>query len=168
MVSWGPFKCYVTQMGVGCQIFRKKRYEGVRFNVICVRPYEGVGGGSISRQKRYVTLVWPLSNTFSKRTGVRRLALILEKAIAKYQANEFVVCVVRSSMTFWSHLVGRGPISHRVLVNIQTKRMHEYMVGGEWYLFQNMGKMFTLPLGRWVFNKLRNSWFKCSWKPEKC
>ena len=33
----GPFKCYVTQMGVGGVRFSgKKRYEGVRFNVICV------------------------------------------------------------------------------------------------------------------------------------
>ena len=31
------FKCYVMQMGVGgCQVFRKKRYEGVSFNVISV------------------------------------------------------------------------------------------------------------------------------------
>ena len=37
MTSWplgkGPFKCYVTPMGVGGgKIFRKKRYEGVMFN----------------------------------------------------------------------------------------------------------------------------------------
>ena len=32
----------------------KKRYEGVRFNVISVT--RGVGGGPISRGKRYVTL----------------------------------------------------------------------------------------------------------------
>ena len=38
----GPFKCYVTLMGVG-QIFRKKRYEGVMFNVISVtRGWVGV------------------------------------------------------------------------------------------------------------------------------
>ncbi len=31
----GPFKCYVTQMGVGgVRIPRKKHYKGVRFNVI--------------------------------------------------------------------------------------------------------------------------------------
>ena len=32
----GPFKCYVTQRGVGggVKLSRKKRYEGVRFNVI--------------------------------------------------------------------------------------------------------------------------------------
>ena len=46
-------------MGVGGVRFSgKKRYEGVRFNVIWV--YEGVGGGPISRKKRYVTLEWPL------------------------------------------------------------------------------------------------------------
>ena len=30
----GPFKCYVTQWG--CQLSRKKRYEGERFNVISI------------------------------------------------------------------------------------------------------------------------------------
>ena len=41
----GPFKFYVTQMGVvgGVRFSRKKRYEGVRFNVICVtRGWVGV------------------------------------------------------------------------------------------------------------------------------
>ena len=43
----GPFKCYVTQMGVGgCQIFRKKALR--RCNVQCYYRYEGVGGGPIS------------------------------------------------------------------------------------------------------------------------
>ena len=33
----GPFKCYVTQMGVGGVKFSgNKRYEGVRFNVTSV------------------------------------------------------------------------------------------------------------------------------------
>ena len=33
----GPFKCYVTQMGVGGVRFSgKKRYEGAIFNVISV------------------------------------------------------------------------------------------------------------------------------------
>ena len=44
----GPFKCYVMRMGGGCQIFRKKRYEGVRFNVISVK--RGVEGGPISKK----------------------------------------------------------------------------------------------------------------------
>ena len=40
----GPFKCYVTQMGVGGVRFsRKKRYECVMFNVISVtRGWVGV------------------------------------------------------------------------------------------------------------------------------
>ena len=40
----GPFKCYVTQMGVGGVWFSgKKRYEGVMFNVISVtRGWVGV------------------------------------------------------------------------------------------------------------------------------
>ena len=55
----GPFKCYVTQMGVGgCQIFRKKRYECVRFNVISVT--RGWVGVQFPEKKRYVTLEWPL------------------------------------------------------------------------------------------------------------
>ena len=33
----GPFKCYVTQMGVvGVKFSGEKRYKGVRFNVISV------------------------------------------------------------------------------------------------------------------------------------
>ena len=37
-ITSGPFKCYVTQMGVGgCQIFQKKAYDGVMFNVISVK-----------------------------------------------------------------------------------------------------------------------------------
>ena len=42
----GPFKRYVMQCG-GCQLSRKKRYEGVRFNVIT----ESVSVGQISRRK---------------------------------------------------------------------------------------------------------------------
>ena len=58
--SMGPFKCYVTQMGVGrCLIFQKKALR--RCKVQCYLRYEGVGGGPISRKKRYVTLEWPLS-----------------------------------------------------------------------------------------------------------
>ena len=42
----GPFKCYVTQMGVGggvSDFLEKKRYEGVMFNVISVtRGWVGV------------------------------------------------------------------------------------------------------------------------------
>ena len=40
----GPFKCYVTQMGVGGVSFSgKKRYEDVMFNVINVtRGWVGV------------------------------------------------------------------------------------------------------------------------------
>ena len=42
----GPFKCYVTQMGVGggvSDFLEKKHYEGVMFNVISVtRGWVGV------------------------------------------------------------------------------------------------------------------------------
>ena len=56
----GPFKCYVTQMGVGGVKFSgKKRYEGVRFNVIgFTRGWVGV---QFPEKKRYVSLnQWPL------------------------------------------------------------------------------------------------------------
>ena len=54
-----PFKCYVTQMGVGeCHIFWKKHYEGVRYNVIGVTRGWGV---QFPVKKRYVTLEWPLN-----------------------------------------------------------------------------------------------------------
>ena len=59
----GPFKCNVTQMGGGggggCQIFRKKCYEGVtRFNVISIT--RGWVGVQFPGKKLYVTLEWPL------------------------------------------------------------------------------------------------------------
>ena len=55
----GSFKCYVTQMGVGgVRFYGKKRYEGVRFNVICVT--RGWVGVQFPHKKRYVTLEWPL------------------------------------------------------------------------------------------------------------
>ena len=55
----GPFKCYVTQWRVGgCRLSRKKRYEGVRFNVISVT--NGWVGVKFPGKKRYVTLEWPL------------------------------------------------------------------------------------------------------------
>ena len=46
----------------GCQIFWKKRYEGVRFNVIGVTRgwFRGL---QFPGEKRYVTLEWPLSVT---------------------------------------------------------------------------------------------------------
>ena len=56
--SKGPFKCYVTQMGVGGVKFSEKlRYEGVIFNFICVT--RGWVGVQFPGKKRYVTLEWP-------------------------------------------------------------------------------------------------------------
>ena len=47
-------------MGVaGVNISGEKRYEGV-IKVQCYQRYKGVGGGPISRKKRYVTLELPL------------------------------------------------------------------------------------------------------------
>ena len=44
---------------VGCVSFLgKKRYKGVRFNVISIT--RGWVGGQIPWKKRYVTLEWPL------------------------------------------------------------------------------------------------------------
>ena len=45
--------------GGWCQIFGKKGYEGVRFNVISVT--RGWVGVQFPEKKRYVTLGWPLS-----------------------------------------------------------------------------------------------------------
>ena len=54
----GPFKCYVTQMGD--VIFSgKKRYEGVRFNVITVT--RGWVGVKFPGKKHYITLELSLS-----------------------------------------------------------------------------------------------------------
>ena len=55
-IKLGPFKCYVMQMGE-CQIFRKKRYECARFNVISVT--RGWVGVQFPEKKRYLTLEWP-------------------------------------------------------------------------------------------------------------
>ena len=60
MQRWGPFKCYVTQMGVGGVKFSEKLcYEGVIFNVISVT--RGWAGVQFPGKKHYVTLEWPLT-----------------------------------------------------------------------------------------------------------
>ena len=50
----GPFKCYVTQWGGGGQLCRKKRYEGVRCNVISVT--KGWVEVKFPGKKHYLTL----------------------------------------------------------------------------------------------------------------
>ena len=53
----GPFKCYVTQMGVKFSGEPEKCYKGVRFNVISfTRGWVGV---QFLGKKHYVTLEWP-------------------------------------------------------------------------------------------------------------
>ena len=52
----GPFKCCVMQMGVGVKFSGKKRYEGVRLNVISVT--RGWVGVQFPGKKRYI-LEWP-------------------------------------------------------------------------------------------------------------
>ena len=47
--------------GGGVKFSRKKRYEGVRFNVISVT--RGWVGVQFPEKKRYVTLEWPLIET---------------------------------------------------------------------------------------------------------
>ena len=58
--SLGPFKCYVSYgdgpMGVSA-FPEKKRYEGVRFNVIGVM--RGWMGVQFPGKRHYVTLEWP-------------------------------------------------------------------------------------------------------------
>ena len=54
-VTSGPFKCYVTQMGVGVSHFlEKKLYEGVRFNVISITR----GGRGSNFQKKALHNTW--------------------------------------------------------------------------------------------------------------
>ena len=58
----GPFKCYLTQIGVGggvSDFLGKKRYEGVMFNVISVM--RGWVGVQFPEKLRYVTLEWPIT-----------------------------------------------------------------------------------------------------------
>ena len=58
ITTWGPFKCYVTPWEVGGVSFPgKKRYEGVRFNVICIT--RGWVGSNSLENSAYVTLEWP-------------------------------------------------------------------------------------------------------------
>ena len=65
----GPFKCYVTQWGGGGVSFPgKKRYEGVRFNVISVT--RGWVGVKFPGKKRYVTLEWPLCACMMRALGM--------------------------------------------------------------------------------------------------
>ena len=46
-------------LGAAIQVHRKKRYEGVRFNVITVT--RGGWGVQFPGKKCYVTLEWPLT-----------------------------------------------------------------------------------------------------------
>ena len=50
IINKGPFKCYVTQMGVGGVRFSGKKALR-RCKVQCYLRYEGVGVGPISRKK---------------------------------------------------------------------------------------------------------------------
>ena len=45
------------QWGGECRIYRKKRYEDVRLNIIIVT--RGWAGVNFPEKKRYVTLQWP-------------------------------------------------------------------------------------------------------------
>ena len=58
----GPFKCYVTQMGVGCVRFSGKKVLQ-RCKVQCYLRYDSRGGGwgsNFQKKKRHVTIEWPL------------------------------------------------------------------------------------------------------------
>ena len=65
----GPFKCYITQWG-RVSFPEKKRYEGVRFNVISVT--RGWVGVQFPEKKHYVTLEWPL--TAVARSGCKQIS----------------------------------------------------------------------------------------------
>ena len=66
-VYQGPFKCYVTPIGVGVSNFPgEKRYEGLWFNVISIT--RGWVGVQFSGKKRYETLEWPLTHCMIDRS----------------------------------------------------------------------------------------------------
>ena len=78
VTTMGPFKCYVTQMGVGGVRFsRKKRYEGVMFNVNSVtRGWVGVQfpekwGVRFSRKKRYEGVIFNVNSVTRGWVGVQ-------------------------------------------------------------------------------------------------
>ena len=72
----GPFKCYVTQMGVGGVTFAgKKHYEGVMYNVISVT--RGCVGVQLTGKKRYVTLEWPLCNFQTDNIRLHKVKLVV-------------------------------------------------------------------------------------------
>ena len=78
------------QMGVGGVKFsRKKRYEGVRSNVIGVT--RGWVGVQFPGKKRYVTLEWPLTSkylgTFDKNSRNRSRKKKQRKPMTKMQEN---------------------------------------------------------------------------------
>ena len=64
--TWGPFKCYVTQMG-------GKRYEDVMFNMVLALRGGGCGV-QFPGKKRYVTLEWPLAIVSRRRRQVPSIA----------------------------------------------------------------------------------------------
>ena len=65
----------------GVSIFRKNRYEGVRFNIISVT--RGWVGVRFPEKKRYVTLEWPLNSQ-----SVNNCRLVLLEASLFSQFNK--------------------------------------------------------------------------------
>ena len=63
-------------VGEGVKFSEKKRYEGVRFNVISVT--RGWVGVQFPEKKRYVTLEWPLTNQFTQYAQTYHRALSMQ------------------------------------------------------------------------------------------
>ena len=69
-----PFKCYVTQWRVGgCQLSRTFFFTKVYSSTLLA--LRRVGGGQISREKRYVRLEWPLLYVASIRTNIHSCSM---------------------------------------------------------------------------------------------
>ena len=80
--------------GGGCQMFREKRYEGARFNVISVTK-GGMGGGPISRKNSTSHLfIFLISNVASH---------------LLYKAAVFFVCLSVCTPLFFDTTVGPQP-----------------------------------------------------------
>ena len=56
----GSLKCYVTQEGWGCQIFRKITIQKVYGSTLLALRGGWVGGDRLQEKKHYVTIDWPL------------------------------------------------------------------------------------------------------------
>ena len=104
----GPFKCFVIQWR-DVRIPGKKRYEGVRFNVICVT--KGWVGVKFPGKKRYVTLAWPQSCMLSvtdKEVG------LVDKILSNCDSIKTAVINI---LEFYTQVQETGAITGKLISN---------------------------------------------------